>query len=36
MKAIQVEKLRKSYGPHEVLRGLDLAVEQGEVLLCWG
>ena len=36
MKAIQVEKLRKSYGPHEVLRGLDLAVEQGEVFALLG
>ena len=36
MKAIQVEKLRKSYGAHEVLRGLDLAVEQGEVLALLG
>ena len=36
MKAIQVEKLRKSYGAHEVLRGLDLAVEQGEVFALLG
>ena len=36
MKAIQVEKLRKSYGTHEVLRGLDLTVEQGEVFALLG
>ena len=36
MKAIQVEKLRKSYGTNEVLRGLDLAVEQGEVFALLG
>lgn len=36
MKAIQVEKLRKSYGAHEILRGLDLTVEQGEAFALLG
>jgi ABC-2 type transport system ATP-binding protein len=34
--AIEVTDLRKSYGPHEALRGIDLAVEQGEVFALLG
>ncbi|HHW82437.1 MAG TPA: ATP-binding cassette domain-containing protein, partial [Actinomycetales bacterium] len=32
MTLIQVEGLTKSYGAHQVLRGLDLHVEEGEIL----
>jgi ABC-2 type transport system ATP-binding protein len=34
--AIEVSDLRKSYGPREALRGIDLAVEQGEVFALLG
>jgi len=33
---IEVRGLRKSYGPHEVVRGIDLAVEAGEVFAFLG
>ncbi|NEN87275.1 ABC transporter ATP-binding protein [Paenibacillus elgii] len=31
MLAIQTKELRKSYGPHEVVRGISLRVNQGEI-----
>ena len=34
--AIRVEGLRKSYGAHEAVAGLDLDVEQGEVFALLG
>jgi ABC-2 type transport system ATP-binding protein len=34
--AIEVTDLRKSYGPREALRGLDLVVEEGEVFALLG
>jgi ABC-2 type transport system ATP-binding protein len=34
--AIRVEALRKSYGAHEAVAGLDLAVERGEVFALLG
>lgn len=34
--AIRVEALRKSYGTHEAVMGIDLAVEQGEVFALLG
>jgi polar amino acid transport system ATP-binding protein len=34
--ALRVEGLRKSFGAHEVLRGIDLVVEQGEVVVVFG
>ncbi len=36
MPAIEVSNLRKSYGPREALRGIDLAVEHGEVFALLG
>ncbi|MBA2615500.1 MAG: ABC transporter ATP-binding protein [Actinobacteria bacterium] len=36
MRAIEVHDLRKSYGDREVLHGLDLAVETGEVFALLG
>ena len=36
MAAIEVHGLRKAYGAHEVLRGLDLAVPAGEVFALLG
>lgn len=32
--AIQVRGLKKSYGSHIVLKGLDFQIEQGEILPC--
>jgi len=33
---IQIEKLRKSFGPQEVLRGIDLSIGKGEALAVIG
>lgn len=30
--ALEVREVRKSYGTHEVLRGVDLRVEPGQIL----
>ena len=34
--ALRIEGLRKSFGPHEVLRGVDLAVAPHEVICLIG
>ena len=34
--AVQVENLRKSYGNHEVLKGLDFSVREGEIFALLG
>ncbi|WP_040776859.1 amino acid ABC transporter ATP-binding protein [Nocardia pneumoniae] len=34
--AVEVRGVRKSYGPHEVLRGIDLTVRSGEVVAVIG
>ena len=34
--ALRVEGLRKSFGAHEVLKGIDLRVEAGEVVVVFG
>src|SRR6478609_4669957 len=34
--ALRIEGLRKSFGPHEVLRGVDLAVARHEVVCLIG
>lgn len=36
MDAISISKLKKSYGEHEVLKGIDLVIEQGEVVCIIG
>lgn len=36
MSAISIEKLKKSYGMHEVLKGIDLVIEPGEVVCIIG
>jgi len=36
MVAIEVTGLRKSYGPNEAVRGIDLSVEQGEIFAFLG
>ena len=33
---LEIKKLRKSYGPHEVLKGVDCAVQEGEVIAIIG
>ena len=33
---LQIERLRKAFGATEVLRGIDLAVDRGEVLCVIG
>jgi len=33
---VRVEGLRKSFGAHEVLRGIDLEVGRGEVVVLFG
>lgn len=34
--AVQIQGLRKSYGAHEVLKGLDFSVEKGEIFALLG
>ena len=34
--AVRLQGLRKSYGPHEVLKGIDLDVQPGEVITIIG
>lgn len=36
MSMIQVENLHKSFGDNEVLKGIDMVVEQGEVVCVIG
>ena len=36
MKALEIKNLRKSFGDNEVLRGIDLSLERGEVLVIIG
>ena len=36
MKALEIKNLRKSFGDTEVLRGIDLSLERGEVLVIIG
>lgn len=34
--AIEIDGLKKSYGPHVVLNGLEFCVRRGEIFLpCW-
>jgi polar amino acid transport system ATP-binding protein len=34
--AVQIKALRKTFGPHQVLKGIDLTVERGEVVCVIG
>jgi ABC-type polar amino acid transport system ATPase subunit len=36
MPDVRVEGLRKSFGTHEVLKGIDLEIDQGEVVVLFG
>lgn len=33
---LRIEKLHKSFGDHHVLKGVDLTIEQGDVLVIIG